>query len=126
MSEAEQAEMEAALREGLAEADRGLAEEAMAAAEAARAEAGKAGARARIMVRRECRPGSSEMAETTESPDGTTRVIICERRVHAAASDGLRQARDEIARNRDIPEDTRKRILKELDSAIARTAEKEG
>lgn len=132
LSEAEHAEMEAELREGLAEVDRELAtmprllEEALAEAEAARGEALKAGSKARVIVKRECPPGSTETAETTEGADGTTMISICERRVYASARNGLQEARDEIASNRDIPEDTRKRILKELDRTIAQWRDKEG
>lgn len=132
LSEAEQAEMEKELREGLAEADKALAdmprilEEALAEAEVARGEAAKAGAKARVVVRRHCRPGSTESAETTQNADGTSTVLVCERHAYASARSGLQEARDEIAANRDIPEETRKRILKELDSAIARWKEKEG
>ena len=132
LSEAEHAEMEKALREGLAEADRELAqmprliEEALAEAEAANAEAARAGAKARVIVRRECAPGGTEPTQTTQSADGVTTVAICERRVYASARNGLLEARDEIARNRDIPEDTRKRILKDLDRTIAQWRDKEG
>lgn len=128
----DQEEMLAELREGLAEADRALADmprivsEAMAEAEAARAAATAAGKQARVVVKRECRPGSDEPAETTQNADGSSTVTICERRIYASARSGLQEARNEIAANRDIPEDTRRRILKELDQAIARWSEKEG
>lgn len=130
------------LREGLAEADRELADlprlirEAEAEARAARGEAGRAraearadaraGARAQVMLRRGCKPGSTEPAEATTGKDGTTRVILCERRVYASARNGLQEARDEIAANKDIPEDARKEVLRTLDAQIARWKDKEG
>lgn len=38
----------------------------------------------------------------------------------ADAVDGVRKARDEIARDRDLPGSTRKEALKELDAELAR------
>jgi hypothetical protein len=52
--------------------------------------------------------------------------MVCQSRVVAMASEGLAQARAEIARDKNIPEDTRKQILKELDKQIARWREQEG
>lgn len=122
------------LREGLAEADRELADlprmirEAEVEARAARGEAGRARAeaRTRVMMSRDCKPGGSEPTETTTGKDGTTRVIVCERRVFRSAASGLQEARDEIAANKDIPEDTRKEVLRTLDAQIARWKDKEG
>ena len=39
---------------------------------------------------------------------------------------GLKQARDEIAKDKDIPEDTRKQMLDHLDRKIAGLAGKDG
>lgn len=117
----------AEMRRSLAEADRTLAElpriieEALASANAV------AGAeRQRVIVKRECRPGSDEVSETVAGKDGTQIVTICHARAIASARKGLQEARAEIAKDKDIPEDTRKQILKELDRTIARWAEKEG
>lgn len=124
---ADQDEMLAELRKGLAEADKALAdmprimEEAMAASEAARA-AGKQ----RVIVRQACRAGSDEVSETETGKDGTEIVTICQARVFASARKGLEEARDEIARDQDIPEATRKQVLREIDRQIARWKEKEG
>ncbi len=124
------AEMEAGLAEmqaGLAEADKVLADlpriisTAMAEAETARA-AGQT----RVIVRQECRRGSSEVSETTTAKDGSQIVSICQSRVIASARDGLKEARAEIAGDKDIPEATRKQILRTLDAQIARWSEKEG
>jgi hypothetical protein len=120
------------LRESLAEADRELADlprmirEAEVEARAARGEAGRARAeaRTRVMMSRDCKPGGSEPTETTTDKDGTTRVIVCERRVYRSAVSGLQEARDEIAGNKDIPEDTRKEVLRTLDAQIARWKDK--
>jgi hypothetical protein len=53
-------------------------------------------------------------------------VSICQSRVYASARKGLEEARAEIAADKDIPEETRKQILKELDRTLARWSEKEG
>jgi len=127
MSKAEREEMVIALREGLAEADRELADLprtlALALAEADNA---RAVAIPRVQVVRGCRPGSTEPTTTTTDNDGNMVVIICKTRIQASARSGLEQARDEIARDKDIPEDTRKQMLLHLDRQIARWAEKEG
>ncbi len=118
----------AGLRAGLAEADRALAdlpriiEEAMASAEAGRA----AGQQPRVIVKRECKPGSEELSETTTGRDGTQIVSICHARIMAQARSGLEEARAEIASDRDMPESTRKQILRTLDAQIARWSGKEG
>lgn len=118
----------AGLRAGLAEADRALAdlpriiEEAMASAEAGRA----AAQQPRVIVKRECKPGTEELSETTTARDGTQIVSICHARIMAQARSGLEEARAEIASDRDIPEMTRKQILRTLDAQIARWSGKEG
>ena len=125
---AEHEEMMAALREGLAEADRALADlpgtiaEAMASADAANA---AAGAMPRVIVKQECKPGSEEVSETT-TRNGTQVISICQKRVFVSARRGLEEARAEIANDKDIPEDTRKEILKTLDRQIARWKDREG
>jgi len=128
LDKAEREEMLADLRAGLAEADRALADlpriiaEAQAEADSARAEA--AGARAeadrqRVIVKQECKPGSEEVSETA-TKDGTRIVSICRSRIYASARKGLEEARAEIAADRDIPEETRKQILRTLDVQITR------
>ncbi len=121
-------EMMAALREGLAEADRVRAElpqiiaEAMASADSPNA---AAGSMPRVIVKQECKPGSEEVSETT-TRDGTQVISICQKRVFVSARRGLEEARAEIANDKDIPEDTRKEILRTLDSQIARWKDREG
>lgn len=118
----------AELRRGLAEADRALAElpRILAEAEAEAASARAKGERQRVIVKHECKPGSDEVSETVTGRDGTEIVTICQARVFASARKGLEEARAEIAADKDIPEATRQRILKELDRSIARWKEKEG
>lgn len=119
--------MFAALEEGLAEADRVRAQlpqiiaQAMASAEAANAAAGQQ----RVIVKRECLPGNDEVSETTNK-DGVQVISICQKRIFASARKGLEEARAEIARDRDIPEDTRKQLLRSLDRHINQWTEKEG
>jgi beta-lactamase regulating signal transducer with metallopeptidase domain len=145
MTEAEHAEMEAALQEGLAEADRALAdlprtvsaalaeaEVAMAEAKAARGDAARARAeartasRTRVMMLKSCTSAFDGEAEVIKGKDGAQTVMICQPRIAASARLGLEQARDEIAGDKDIPEETRKQVLRTLDAQIARWKEKEG
>ena len=58
--------------------------------------------------------------------DGVEVVSICRSRIYASARKGLEEARAEIARDKDIPEDTRKQLLRTLDRQIDRWTEKEG
>jgi hypothetical protein len=113
--------MLAELRAGLAEADKALADlpRIMAEAEAAQASA------PRVIVKHECKPGTAEVTETT-TKDGVEVVSICRSRIYASARKGLEEARAEIAADKDIPEETRKQILRTLDGQIARWSDKEG
>lgn len=126
LSKAEREEMLAEVRAGLAEADRALADLpriiALARAEAASAQAearASAAARPRVMVRQACDQSGEEVSETT-SKDGVQIVSICQKRIHASAVMGLKEARAEIAADKDIPEDTRKQLLRTLDAQISR------
>lgn len=116
----------AALREGLAEAERVQADlprivaEAMAQADAARAAAPK------VMMLKECTSAFEGEAQVVNGRDGKQTVMICQPHIAATARLGLEQARAEIARDRDIPEDFRKEMLKTLDSQIARWKDREG
>ncbi len=114
------------LRAGLAEADAALADLprviALAHADAATARASAP----RVMTIQGCRPGSSEAVETTEGKDGKIKVMICQSRVMASARQGLEEARAEIAKDKEIPEETRKTVLQTLDAQIARWKDKEG
>ncbi|MDC8753482.1 M56 family metallopeptidase [Erythrobacter sp. sf7] len=115
------------LRKGLADADKAHAEarealrKGLAEAEAARAEAGKQ----RVVVKIEC-DREQNIANVEEGKDGTRTITICQRKNMAAALKGIEQARDEIARSRDLSEDTRKRILKQLDRQIEAWKDAEG
>ena len=124
---AQRAQMLAALKNALAEADRARAdlpriiEQAMAESNAWRDEAG----RQRVVVQQECKPGSDEVTETT-TKDGVQIVSICKKRIFASARKSLEEARDEIARDKSIPEDTRKEMLRHFDRQIERWSDKEG
>ena len=115
----DQDKMMAELREGLAEADRALAEmpRVIAQAQAASGEA------QRVIVMNNC---NGEPTETVTDKDGKKTILFCQSRVIATARQGLEEARAEIAADKDIPEETRRQILKELDRSIARWKEKEG
>jgi beta-lactamase regulating signal transducer with metallopeptidase domain len=114
------AEIKAALAE--TEELRAYLPELLAEAKAARLAAVAA---PRVVVRHACRPGSTEVTET-ESRDGVQVVTICEARVFASARQGLEEARAEIARDKDIPEDTRKQVLRTLDRQIERWSGTDG
>lgn len=126
MDRAEREEMMARLREGLAEADRVRAElprileESFAAAEQARAAA------PRVMVLRECTSAFKGEGEIITGKDGKQTIMICQPRIPVTARLGLEQARAEIARDKDIPDATRKELLRTLDQQIARWKEQEG
>ena len=127
MERAEREAMVAKLREALAEADRVRAdmprilEESLAASEAARVAALQ-----RVIVKRDCKPGSNEVSETTTGKDGVQVITICTSRAMASARRGLEEARAEIARDKDIPEKTRKQLLEQLDRQIERWRDREG
>jgi beta-lactamase regulating signal transducer with metallopeptidase domain len=125
--EAQRDAMLAEWRAEMAEADKAMADLSRIKAEAmASADAARATARAqRVIVKRECKPGSDEVSETT-SKDGVQIISICHKRVFVSARRGLEEARAEIARDREIPEDTRKQLLQTLDRQIERWADKEG
>jgi bla regulator protein BlaR1 len=130
MSNAEHEQMRVALREALAEADRELADMPRAIA-MAMAEAETAGAAARanapkVIVMNNCDRAGTEPTEMVTGTDDKQTILICKSRVMASARRGLEEARAEIARDKDIPEDTRKELLKTLDSQIARWKEREG
>ncbi|MFN4019318.1 MAG: M56 family metallopeptidase [Erythrobacter sp.] len=115
----DQDKMMAELRKGLAEADRALGEmpRVIAQVQAASGEA------QRVIVMNNC---NGEPTETVTDKDGRTTILFCQSRVIASARQGLEEARAEIAADKDIPEETRRQILKELDRSIARWKEKEG
>jgi len=57
----------------------------------------------------------------TTTADGRPRVVICQREIEfAAARSGLRNARNAIARNREISAEVRREILEDLDEEIER------
>jgi beta-lactamase regulating signal transducer with metallopeptidase domain len=122
LEKADREAMLADLRASLAEADKALADlpriiaEAQAEADDARA---MAAAAPRVIVRHECKPGTEEVSETT-TRDGTQIVSICQKRIYASAVTGLKEARAEIAADRDMPEETRKQLLRTLDAQIRR------
>ena len=91
-----------------------IIKEAMAEAEAARAEAGKH----RTVVEMKCDKDSKEVASTVEKADGTRIVMLCQSRVMAHALTGLKEARESIARNREMSTKMREQVTKELDRQI--------
>lgn len=132
MERADRAAVVARLRESLADAERVRAElakdgqlprimaEARLKADALFADAPK------VMVLKECTSAFDGQGQVIKDKDGKQTIMICQPRIPVTARLGLEQARDEIARDKDIPEDTRKEVLKTLDAQIARWKDKEG
>lgn len=118
LSEEERAEIMEEVREALAEARAELdqlpevMEEAM---EAVREAEGHS-----TVVKMSCDHTSDEVATTSERADGVTVVRLCQARVMAHALEGLKEARAEIARNREMTKEMRERVTRELDREIRR------
>lgn len=91
--------------------------ERMAADAEARAEAWAKVQHQMPEVVESCDP--SERRRTTNA-DGRPRIVLCEREIELAARSSLRQARNAIARNRDMSENIRRDVLRNLDEEIAR------
>lgn len=125
MSRQDHAIMTAALREGLAEAERVRADlprilaTAFSEAEAARAHA------PRVIMMNNCRLDGDAPTETITDKDGKQTIMICQPRISSLARQGLEEARAEIKGDKDIPEATRKEMLEHLDRQIARWSERE-
>ncbi|AWW74954.1 hypothetical protein CD351_11005 [Erythrobacter sp. KY5] len=123
MSDAERERVIIEMREELAEAKKELdelpeiLEEAMAEVEAAEEEM-------RTVIRLSCDSSSKAVATTVRNADGTRLVHLCQARVMASALQGLKQARAEIARSRDMTAEMRTRVVRELDQQIERWEEK--
>lgn len=133
MSEEEIEAIMAEVNKGLAEADAQIEnlpkiiEETMthtriarAEAETARAQARSARAEAmrhRTVVESDC---DGDHTSTSVGADGTRVVKICRTEIMAEALEGLRQARAEIAGNRQMDPEIRNRVLRELDQQIDR------
>ncbi|WP_296716264.1 M56 family metallopeptidase [Erythrobacter sp.] len=119
-------ELHAELTRALDEADRAMADipaivsKALAEAEVARAAAPK------VMMLNNCDASFDQPSQTFTGKDGRKTIMICQSRMFALARQGLEEARTEIMSDRDIPTDTRKQLLRTLDSQIARWKEKEG
>ncbi len=107
-------EVRSGLAEAQAELDRMpiIIEQAMASA--------KEGQQMRTVVEMSCDSSSDEVATTIERADGTQVVKLCQARVMTHALEGLREAREEIAKNEEMSADIRERVLRELDQQIER------
>lgn len=121
LSEAEMdeimAEMHAALDEAHAELEKmpHIIEEALAHAREAREEHAK-----HVSVEMTCDGTDGEVSTTHERADGTQVVKICRTRIMAQALEGLKEARAEIATNREMTVEMRQRVTRELDQQIRR------
>lgn len=123
LSEEEIEEIMVEVREGLAEADQALEDLPATIADAlesVEALEGLEGIEGRTIVRMSCNNDSDEVASTTENADGTRVVMVCQTRVMAHALEGLKEAREEISRSREMSEEMRERVVRELDQQIER------
>lgn len=113
VSDAEMKEMMAEMRRDLAEANKDI-DEAMREQHVIikQMQDGKHPVR----VEMKC-DGKGPASEWT-GEDGKKVVMVCKSEIMASAISGLRSARDEIAGNKEMPEDVRKEVLKELDAQI--------
>ncbi|WP_296678978.1 M56 family metallopeptidase [Novosphingobium sp.] len=75
-----------------------------------------------------CAKGEPTQVNETSDADGKVhqiRIKICAAdQARASAADAIRKARDEVARDKGIPDDVRAKVLKQLDEEIKRNAEK--
>jgi beta-lactamase regulating signal transducer with metallopeptidase domain len=121
MSDKEMEEVMIEVRRGLAEANAEIdnlphvIEMAMAEARTARDEAGR-----HMVVEMSCDGNEGDVSTTVDRADGTQVVKICRRVVMADALEGLREAREEIANDRELTGEIRAEILRELDKQIER------
>ena len=110
-------EVHAALEEAHAELERmpHIIEEALAHAHDARGEHAK-----HVSVQMSCDGTDGEVTKSYEREDGTQVVKICRTRIMAQALEGLKEARAEIATNREMTVEMRQRVTRELDQQIRR------
>ncbi|HSG33656.1 MAG TPA: hypothetical protein VLA37_03915, partial [Sphingomonadaceae bacterium] len=113
----------------MAEVERGLAEADMAigrAHEAQRIAIARAGEAAGhpVTVTMSCEEGDG--VSELDTKDGKRIVKICKSQIMASAVEGLREARQELEAEKDIPRDMLDRILKALDEKIAKWEKDKG
>ena len=85
---------------------------------------GEAARRNAPLVVESCDEGNQGVSRST-TDDGRQRIVICQKRINAGARSGLRQAREAIARNREMSDEVRREVLRDLDQEIERI-EREG
>ena len=92
------------------------------------AHAGPAIARAHDMsrnVRVEMRCEGDAPVVRRELGGGRTAILICNSALSERATHGLRTARQQIAQDKRLPRETRKRIIRQLDAEIGRLSQKQ-
>ena len=62
--------------------------------------------------------GDKDMVQERELSDGRKLVVVCKSAIKRTTLNGLYEARKEVASDKDIPADTRKRVLRSLDRQI--------
>lgn len=66
-----------------------------------------------------CDDGADQPVRTSHTADGRPLIQICERDMHRLAHSSLRNARNSIAGNREMSEEVRREVLRDLDEEIA-------
>lgn len=72
----------------------------------------------RTVVKMECRGNSDEVASVEEAEGKIKKVYMCQSRIMAQALEGLKEARKEIAKDKEMSEEIRSSILEALDEQI--------
>lgn len=118
MSQEEMDEIMVEVRESLAEAEKELEQVPVLIQEAlVEIDTDRQG-HGRTVVKMQCKGDSDEVATVEELEGQVRKVYLCQTRVMAHALKGLKEAREAIAKNRDITGEMRNRVLESLDEQI--------
>jgi beta-lactamase regulating signal transducer with metallopeptidase domain len=80
----------------------------------------------RTIIKMECRGNDDEVAKVEAGENGRSTVFFCKSRVMAKALEGLKEAREEVARDRHMSEEIRERMLKQFDEMIEAWGKRKG
>ena len=119
MSEEELEVMLEGLRAGLSEADKAM-KDMPKIVKRAMIDMDVDGADGRTIIKMSCdgEPGEATWVEDGEGKTKTKTIVMCQSKIMAEALDGLKEARDEIAQDREMTTEIREKVLKVLDEQI--------
>ena len=80
----------------------------------------------RTILKMECRGNDDDIAKVEEGENGRSTVFLCHSRVMAQAFEGLKKTREDIARDLDMPEEMRERMLRHFDEMIEEWGKRRG